>query len=234
MTSTHPSPPATPNLGAAAIVTMFNQKGGAGKTTFAINYAAQQARAGLQVLGVDTDPQGTMLDIYRAAGEPARFSVEANRNPETLSKLRNVRGLYDLIVVDTAGNLDGTLADVLASTDLAIIPCVPEFAYMRPTLNSARFCAAHGVDFRVLVNQVDPLKHTAPEVALRKFLAGEGLPTLETAIRRYTAWPQAQLDGVLIPDYRGRTAPRSAGSARDDLAAASAEISALLLRMARA
>lgn len=60
------------------ILTVANQKGGVGKTTTAVNIAAAMARAGLNVLLIDNDPQGnatTALGIEHASGTPSVYDV---------------------------------------------------------------------------------------------------------------------------------------------------------------
>jgi chromosome partitioning protein len=221
--------------GSPDVVVWANQKGGAGKSTLALSHAAQAARAGNQALGVDTDPQATMTYLHKATGYTAGFVLEQNRNPATLASLRRIQGLYDLIVVDTPGNLeDEVLAAALQSADLVVIPCIPEPAFVPATLATARFAASQGADYVILINQDDPVRGSGPAAAIRKGLDAAGQPVLRTGVRRYAAWPQSQLDGVLIPDYRGRGRPRSAQWARDDLAAVYMELTALLLRKARA
>jgi chromosome partitioning protein len=221
----------------AIFIALANQKGGVGKTTLAVNIAAQAARARMQVLGVDTDPQGSMEEIASAAGDTVGFHFAADRNPDELSRLRRVKGLYDLVVMDTAGNLvtgdgslDATLELVLRAADFCLIPCIPERACLKPTLMTARVARDLGLHFAILINQDDPVRGAGPAADLRAFLAGEGLPVLSSGIRRYSAWPQAQLQGVMMPDYRGRGAPRSAVAAREDLSGVFSEVMALLMR----
>ena len=60
------------------IITISNQKGGVGKTTTTVNLATAMARAGMNVLVVDMDPQGnasTALNIPHPQGTPSIYNV---------------------------------------------------------------------------------------------------------------------------------------------------------------
>jgi chromosome partitioning protein len=217
--------------GGAAFVAFANQKGGVGKTSLAVGVAAAAGRAHTRTLGVDTDPQGSMEDIAGAMGNRIGFDFSANRDPRALQQLRKVLGLYDLVVVDTAGSLDEILGLVVTGADLVVIPCVPERAFIRPTLATAAFCAERGADYRILISMDDPVKHGGPADSLRRLLEGSGQPVMQSTVRRYAAWPQAQLEGIPITDYTGT---RTARQARADLAAVHGELMSILFRKARA
>lgn len=60
------------------IITISNQKGGVGKTTTTVNLSTAMARAGMNVLVVDMDPQGnasTALNIPHPQGTPSIYNV---------------------------------------------------------------------------------------------------------------------------------------------------------------
>jgi len=66
------------------IVAVFNQKGGVGKTTTALNLAAALARRGRQPVGIDLDPQaqlGATFGITAHSGDDSIYSLFRRGRP---------------------------------------------------------------------------------------------------------------------------------------------------------
>ncbi len=91
------------------IVAVFNQKGGVGKTTTAINLAAALARRGHRPVGIDLDPQaqfGSILGVAARSGDDSIFSLFARNRPlseviqETSSGIRLIPSHAELSKVD--------------------------------------------------------------------------------------------------------------------------------------
>lgn len=91
------------------IVTIANQKGGVGKTTTAVNLAAALAKHGLEILVIDTDPQGnasTALNIDHRVGTPDVYSVlvEEQDFSEIIKPVTEIENLYCApATIDLAG-----------------------------------------------------------------------------------------------------------------------------------
>jgi chromosome partitioning protein len=91
------------------IVTIANQKGGVGKTTTAVNLAAALAKHGLEILVIDTDPQGnasTALNIDHRVGTPDVYSVlvEEQDFAEVIKSVTDIENLYCApATIDLAG-----------------------------------------------------------------------------------------------------------------------------------
>jgi chromosome partitioning protein len=91
------------------ILTVSNQKGGVGKTTTSVNLAAAMARAGLQVLVVDIDPQGnasTALAIPHDSEVDSVYDVLIDELPlsEVVQPCPDVDGLIVApATIDLAG-----------------------------------------------------------------------------------------------------------------------------------
>ncbi|MDX8399033.1 MAG: ParA family protein [Gallionellaceae bacterium] len=67
-----------------AIVTVFNQKGGVGKTTTAINLAAALSLRGLKLGLIDLDPQaqlGSIIGVTASSGESSVYSFFKRNRP---------------------------------------------------------------------------------------------------------------------------------------------------------
>lgn len=81
------------------IITIANQKGGVGKTTTTVNLSAALARAGMNVLVVDIDPQGnasTALAIPHSSEVDSIYDVLIDEMPlaEVVQACPDVEGLF--------------------------------------------------------------------------------------------------------------------------------------------
>ncbi|MDA3027007.1 MAG: ParA family protein [Actinomycetota bacterium] len=98
-----------PNPKQTTIVTIANQKGGVGKTTTAVNLAAALAKHSLEILVIDTDPQGnasTALNIDHRVGTPDVYSVlvEEQDFAEVIKPVTDIENLYCApATIDLAG-----------------------------------------------------------------------------------------------------------------------------------
>lgn len=114
------------NAPVSKIITVFNQKGGVGKTTTTCQLAGTFGHRGYDVLVADLDAQQTSSSwISRQDGQnfPATLWTGFRYGANVAAELGKLSGKYDLIFVDCAPAVDqpGTWASLLVS-DLALIP----------------------------------------------------------------------------------------------------------------
>lgn len=106
-------------------IAIVSQKGGAGKTTLAVNLAAEAARSSVSLI-IDTDPQATASrwGQWRGGGDPEVVDCGA---PSLLAgKLAKAAELgADLAVIDTPPHADAMARQAAHLADLLLIPCRP-------------------------------------------------------------------------------------------------------------
>lgn len=106
-------------------VAVISQKGGAGKTTIALNLAVAATRAGLPVAILDIDPQAsaTRWADAREGAPPAVTAAQASRLPILLAAEQ--RQGAALAVIDTGPASDTAALAAARLADLILIPCRP-------------------------------------------------------------------------------------------------------------
>lgn len=106
-------------------IAIISQKGGAGKTTLALNLAAEAQRCGKVTLVIDTDPQASAFTWgdWRKGEPPDVIDCP----PALLTSKHSAaeeRGA-DLIVIDTPPHAEAAAVAAARVADLILIPCRP-------------------------------------------------------------------------------------------------------------
>lgn len=187
------------------IIAILNGKGGVGKTTTAVNLAANFA-ASKKVILIDADIQGSASWWFGRNENGMGFDLSQETDPKLLGNLPKIKG-YDLVVVDTPPALRSeALATVIAIADYLVLPTPPaamDLAVLVETVKKA--VTPVGVPHRVLLTKVDT-RSIGEALEAQNTLLRLGIPTFKTFIRAYKAHERAALEGVAITQWRGKQA----------------------------
>jgi len=144
---------------------VVNPKGGAGKTTVAINLASYFAAEQIPVTLMDYDPQGSSLHWLRLRPPQAAKIHGANAAPEKYGRLRS----FDMyvppqtrhVIIDApAGSAGVLLQEMLVRSSTVLVPLVPSIIDLHATGNFLRELTAMGpvkyghVRMAVIANKV--------------------------------------------------------------------------------
>lgn len=202
------------------VVSVINQKGGAGKSTTVMNLAAVVAEHS-RVLVVDVDPQMSVTSWATTAEELPEdrklpFDVVAETDVKVLAQLRGAD--YDTIFVDTPGNLENmtVLKAVVANYDFVILPTEPTALAMLPLVNTYRsIVEPGGVDYRVVITKVDS-RSLVDATDAQEELRGAGLMVCKSFVRSYKVHERAPLTGQVVTTYdKTRAAEKAGGDYKD-------------------
>lgn len=200
---------------AARIITIAQQKGGAGKTTLAAQLAVTWARRGNAVGLVDIDPQRSLASWHGWRREHHPGGVELHLSDvagwRLGTELGRLRQRFDVIVVDTPPHAETEARAAVRAADMLLLPIQPSPMDLWATAPTARMAETENTPALIVMNRMPP-RGKLPEIMLEKLLE-EGLPIAHTKLGNRVAYAASMMEGKGVVEYQpSSTAAREIGA----------------------
>ncbi len=152
------------------VITIAQQKGGAGKTTVAVHLAVALAQKGNRVAVLDIDPQGS-LSYWHSIREKrfgegytglTHMAVSGWRVASEVSRMRKQ---CDFIIIDSPPHTETEARTAIRAADLILIPVQPSPTDLWATKPTLELAKAERVPVRVLLNRVSANSKLAAKIA---------------------------------------------------------------------
>ena len=193
------------------IIAVVNEKGGVGKSTLAVNLAAARARAGRDVLVIDTDPQGTALmwsGERDAAKITPRVATIAKSGKGLQAEITDLARRYQDIVIDTGGRDSPETRAALVSAQLVVVPTQPSQADLWSLEKIAGLVdAARGFNpslrALVVITRASTNQAVQDTNAAMEFVSTvTSVELAKSIIRDRMVWRRSFADGLTVSEYR--------------------------------
>lgn len=145
----------------AKIITIAQQKGGAGKTTFAAHLAVAWSAGRRRVAIVDIDPQGSLTQWYKMrvakfGEEDTDMTFAAISGWRVRSEIDRLKHTHDLIIIDSPPHTDSEARTAIRAADLVVVPLQPSPMDVWATAATINICKQERVPVKMVLNRVHP------------------------------------------------------------------------------
>lgn len=206
---------------ATKVITIAQQKGGAGKTTLTAQLAVAFSRRGLRVAAVDIDPQGSLTAWHALRPDGA--------SPLTLSQvpgwrlgndIDRLKSDHDIILIDSPPHAETEAKTAIRTADLVLLPVQPspmDLWAMKPTHDVARKEKTAAL---VVLNRMPPRGRLSEQVMNQ--LGAQDVSVAASQLGSRVAFASSMMEGL------GAVESEPRGSAAREIIALCDEICGLL------
>lgn len=180
------------------VISFVTQKGGSGKTTLAISCAVVAQESGQRVLIIDMDTQASAETWYqdRENENPQLIKINANELDKALVAAKNNK--FDIVLIDTPGRDEPSIASAIRVSDLCIIPCRPSPADMKATPPTVETIKRLNKPAAFVLNQTPPRSYRIREAEQGLSVLGMVAP-VHIVLRN--SYQDAQGAGLGVTEY---------------------------------
>ncbi|MBT5303659.1 MAG: AAA family ATPase [Candidatus Scalindua sp.] len=180
-------------------IAIISQKGGAGKTTLAINLAVVAESLGHSTVIIDLDPQASAKSWHDMRGQdsPVVISAQAARLSNMLDTARKHGAA--LVIIDTAPHSETAALDAARAADLVLIPCRPSLLDLRAISTSSDLASLSKKPAVAVLNAV-PFRGTIADEA-EQVIKSYGLKVLPARLGQRAAFIHSLTNGQAVLEY---------------------------------
>jgi len=180
-------------------IAVLSQKGGAGKTTIAVNLAVAAQLAGQCCAIIDLDPQASSTSggDSRSNETPVVVSAQASRLSQVLEAAKI--GGASLAILDTGPHSESTSLAAARLADFILIPCRPAILDLRAINHTIDLVRIAGKPAAVILNCV-PARGSLAEEATQA-VKGYGIDIAPVQIGQRAAYLHSLTAGLASQEY---------------------------------
>lgn len=185
----------------ARVITIAQQKGGAGKTTMAAHLAVAWAASGRnKVAIVDIDPQGSLTQWYdvrkeRLGEDDANLTFACISGWRVRSELDRLKYTHDIIVIDSPPHTDAEARTAIRAADLVVVPLQPSPMDLWATSATINVCKQEKVPVKMVLNRVPP------NASITEAVSGEMVGLTANRFGNRVAYAGSLMHGLGVTEY---------------------------------